>query len=1153
MVCSGDVSESHYRLVSQRSAGPDGVAYAGVDARDGRPVLVQRLFLASRIDQRWRALCHRIRLAETIAHPGCVRLLAFDGGARDPFLVTPLYERTLSDALEDGLRRERTLGYTSAIAQCLQEAHRLGVMHGRLCPSRVFVDDADQIRIDLFGPRTGDARPLSDQDRACLIEGDHITPATDVYALGGLCVALLTGKPAQRTHLGDDQPTSVATADQRLDALILEMLAPDPDARPSMAEVVARLSRAESTEVFTDDPEVVKPLETSDVPAQIGRFRIVDLIGEGGMGRVYRAEDIADGRQVALKVLRDHFAEDEQALRRFYREARVLADLDNPHIAAFIEVNEDAGRHYLAMELVEGKSLNEVLDEQTRLAVEKAMSVTREVALALADVHDLGIVHRDIKPANILLTAEHQVKLCDFGIAREVDQRDELLTAAGMAVGTPHYMSPEQCTGSAVDAATDIYALGITLYKMLTGIVPFNAPDARAIVYKHLAEDPPPIRERCPEIDHGGVELLARMLAKHPDDRIRDARVLLDELERIRRGTSQDIAAHPRLPDGAGKSLSYRFEWNLESTPSQLWPYVSHTERLNRAIGLDSIDFTRRNDEGFVETYGKLRLAGMLLDWREHPYEWVAPRRMGILREFASGPFVWLHSSVELIPRGTGTQLIHVVQVEPRGVLGRAAAAMEVGYKARKNLERVYQRIDAFCQQGRSGATGVMPAVTDASGQAVLDPFEDPPQLDDTQLARIEEAEERLLDEGVALDVARKLCSYLRFAPPQEAARIRPRAFARRFLFDHREVLRACLFGAKHGLFVLLWDVICPRCQIPSNIVETLEALREHQHCDACDLSFDADLGSSVEIIFRAHPQVRDSELGVYCIGGPGHTPHVIVQVRLAPGERFEADLRLDPGHYRVAGRQMRTSWGFTVEPDAPLQHWELPLREGLPPLVPRIIGSGTQRIVLCNDADHEIVARIEKTAGREDAVTAAEVACSPLFRQLFPTEVLAPGHLVAISHVTLLLVELTDAWQPGEDEASMYGRINALQQLTQQLCATKGGAVVKLVGDGVMAVFNEPTGAVRAGLALLDQGRHERLRLAAHAGAAMATSINDRLDYFGRIVRELHTLLNAAEPATMMVSEALYADPGVSALLAAHGGRSVVEADGVVGQLLSA
>ncbi len=1185
------MSSSPFGLVRQLSYGPDGVRYLGIDHRDGADICIWRLILARDDPSRWFGICHRMGAVVGLAHRGIAPVRVWQPDGPEPYLVTDFVPDTLETRLGE-FDRDRAVVFLLELGEALAEAHRLGLGHGSLCPSTVHLDGAGQPRLELFGLHTG-APPLTERDLSCLgPDGPIADPRPrDVYGLAMLGLLLLNGRAPQScgaTATTDEAVTQLADAGPPLSALFREMLAPEPEARPSMPEVLERLRRPDVSQLFT----VLSPgvqtaaAETSDTatlgPGQrVGRFQLKAQLGEGGMGKVFHATDAADGREVALKVLHAHWSRDDEALRRFYREARLLSQLHNPHIAQFIDANEADGVHYLAMEFVRGRSLHEVVEERTRLPPDLALTVTRDVALALADVHDLGIIHRDIKPANILLVeddASPRAKLCDFGIAREVAS-DQELTRAGLTVGTPHYMSPEQCVGGEVTAASDIYALGITLFKMLAGHVPFNAREAQAIVYKHLAEAVPDIQAICPEVDDGAARVLRRMLEKLPEARIQNARALLEELEGLRGANKTSIAAHPRLPVDAHDVITYDFEWPLESSPPELWPHVSHTERLNRAIGLGSVDFARSVDSrGQVNTHGRTKQAGMTLEWQEHPYEWVAPTRMGVLREYSAGPLAWLRSSVELLPRGRGTLLRHQIQVQPRGMLGKAAAAMEVGLKARRNLEAVYQRIDAMVQQQRS-----VPSSRGAGApalQLVDDPFEQAPRLD----AHVERRLATLASElGARVDaeVAAQLVDWVRRAPAQEVARIRPRAFAAKHGLDHRRVLEACLHGSKLGLLVMLWDIICPRCRIPSNIVESLEALREHAHCDACDWSFELDFAQSVEIMFRAAPELRDAELGTYCIGGPGHTPHVIMQIRLAPRERFEVELMLDEGSYQVTGKRLPLTWGFTVRSGAPLSRWEIrigdehlegrserprsassrPSQRELELTQPvaiesrrdaraghRVIDAGRQRIVVCNDTDEEVVARIEREGERAFAMTAAEAAASAAFRELFPQQILAPGHLISVGRVTFLMADA--ALWASDDEAGAFARLTELARVVTAAVEAAGGAVVKLHGEGVMAAFNHPVAATRAALALVDR-RVLDLRVAVHSGASLVTSINDRLDYFGRAVLATESLLCAVELGQAVISEATYADPEVAELLAAGGPTRVVMTQRLVGQVL--
>ena len=1001
------------RLDRQVSAGPDGVRYAGLDPNDDTPVVVERLFLAKRAPGRWPKLSHRIRLAAQLEAPGLAPFRGFQGDGDDPYLVLGAPVSTLAERLIDGISHERAIAYVVSLAQTLDAGHRLNLVHGRLCPSHVSLDADGEIAIELFGTRTGDPRPLDAIDRPCL-DPSNSGPEGDVFSLAALAVALLTGEAHDTTS--KELPTSIRDSSTRLDALLTEMLALDPMARPSMAEVAERLQRAEATEAFARPESVAQSTAGRLEPDIIlGRYRLEETIGEGAMGKVFRARDIASAEPVALKVIHPHCADDTAALQRFYREARLLAELDNPHIARFIEVNEDRGAHFLAMELVLGTSVEERLKSEGPLEEAQALSVVRDVATALADVHDIGAVHRDVKPSNILLVTREEggdvAKLCDFGIARTNDPGEGELTRVGMAVGTPHYMSPEQCTGDAVGPATDVYALGITLFKMLVGRVPFNATATQAIVAKHLTEPVPNLAELRPDLSEATMHLVYRMLEKDLSLRIADARSLLEAIEQTRGTGPTNIAAHPKVPEAGSSVQHYEFCWQLSSPPEALWPHVSNTERLNRAIGLGAVDYERDVQSGEVATFGHLTVSGMALDWREHAYEWVAPRRLGILREFSAGPFVWMRSSVELVPNNGGTELHHVIDVVPRGVLGRAATAMEVGYRARRNLERVYQRIDRICS---------------LEDDTVRDPFQDTGALDHARRQRLEEGRQRLEALGASDDAADLLCRHLPSGSDQDVARIRPRALARRFGVDDDDFARACMLATQCGLVQLLWDVICPRCQIPSNIVESLAVLQAHDRCEACDLSFELDFGRSVEVFFRAHPAVRNSELGIYCIGGPGHTPHVLAQVRLTPGERFEVELGLEAGNYRVAVRTHPMTWPFVVEEGAPLSQWEIDLGRGGGPAGARSLAEGRQRLVLNNALGREIVARVEKSNGRQDALTAAEMACSSLFRDLFPGEVLGPGF--SASEVPEAVEQIISVWEarrnPGESFADTYQRL---------------------------------------------------------------------------------------------------------------------------------
>jgi len=273
------------------------------------------------------------------------------------------------------------------------------------------------------------------------------------------------------------------------------------------------------------------------------RFKVTALIARGGMGRVYRAEQAPLGRVCAIKVLNPAYAaeHDPEFHKRFFLEASVASKLTHPNTVTVFDYGKtDDDIYYMAMEYLEGHTLHRAIREAGHLPEERAAHIARQVCRALREAHSLGAIHRDLKPANIFLV-EHGdeadfVKVLDFGLVKNVDEgKGEDLTKTGLFMGSPKYMSPEQIRGDKVDARTDVYALGIILYEMLTGKVPFDRPTSVNILMAHVHEEPPPLREMNPAIQVSPAmeELLARCLAKDPERRFRSMDEVLAALKRV--------------------------------------------------------------------------------------------------------------------------------------------------------------------------------------------------------------------------------------------------------------------------------------------------------------------------------------------------------------------------------------------------------------------------------------------------------------------------------------------------------------------------------------------------------------------------------------------------------------------------------------------
>ncbi len=252
------------------------------------------------------------------------------------------------------------------------------------------------------------------------------------------------------------------------------------------------------------------------------RYEILAVIGSGGMSTVFRARDQRLGRDVAIKILHAQFAADHDFVERFRQEAEFAAGLSaHPNIVSIFDVGEDGDIRYMVMELIEGRNLKDLINDEAPLSVERAFSIGQAIASALAFAHQRGLIHRDIKPQNILVSPDGSVRVTDFGIARSAASSQ--MTRTGVVLGTAHYLSPEQAQGQPAGAASDIYALGIVLFEMLTGSLPFDADNALAVAMKQVHELPPSPNKLNPDIPPGAAAVVLRALNKDPAERYRNA------------------------------------------------------------------------------------------------------------------------------------------------------------------------------------------------------------------------------------------------------------------------------------------------------------------------------------------------------------------------------------------------------------------------------------------------------------------------------------------------------------------------------------------------------------------------------------------------------------------------------------------------------
>jgi TolB-like protein len=367
------------------------------------------------------------------------------------------------------------------------------------------------------------------------------------------------------------------------------------------------------------------PEGTVRVPGMIGRllgaYEIVEPLGEGGMGVVYRAKDATLDREVALKVLQPYLAQDAEYERRFIREAKTAAKLDHPNIVAVYAAGRCENVLFMAMQLVRGRTLQQILKQRKRLPVAEALAIARQAAEALDAAHREGLVHRDIKPNNIMVDAEGRVKIMDFGLMRS-KLGGEAITQRGDFFGTPEYASPEQCETSELDGRSDLYSLGVVLYELLCGRMPYRADTPLALFKKILQEKPRSLRSINPAVPPAVAALVEKLMAKSPADRFASGGELAAEIRRVEQaGLSVPGSRAPMIGLGmavaAGLAIAVAFALGAHSpasngpkpaAPTGVVAPASRLERFKLAI----LDFKNGTPDSGTNYY-EVALSDLLI------------------------------------------------------------------------------------------------------------------------------------------------------------------------------------------------------------------------------------------------------------------------------------------------------------------------------------------------------------------------------------------------------------------------------------------------------------------------------------------------------------------------------------------------------------
>ncbi len=571
----------------------------------------------------------------------------------------------------------------------------------------------------------------------------------------------------------------------------------------------------------------------------------------------------------------------------------------------------------------------------------------------------------------------------------------------------------------------------------------------------------------------------------------------------------------------------FQWEWELASEPEQIWPYVSDSNRFNRDIGFPEVEELGFSPAGSKVYRYKTDVPGINIVWEEETYEWIAPFYQRNLHRFKRGIWETGEAEVRLRPRPEGgTYLTYSFRIVPRNVLGLIYTPLTMRLVNGVRIDQAIRHYDQIVQARQ----GYLPL--NVSDSFVVGGRE-----------RLAALQQQLIDNAQPAALVELLTSYIAQASEVDCARLRPYMLADTWQQPRRAVLELFLHATRAGMLELQWEMLCPLCRNAAEHLPALGDLTPDSHCNYCDVDFTVNFEQSVELVFRVSPRIRETPDRKFCTGGPQFTPHILLQHRVPPqGEIHWQPLHLDNGRYRL--RSFRNAGRLVLQvTDAGSPQAHLHLSDGvweLPPLelAPQPV------LHLHNTSDVPQIFIIERVAWSDQAVTAAEVTAMQTFRDLFSSEALRPDAQIAVGTLTIMFTDLrqSSALYQEIGDAPAFGLVMRHFDVLHRIVQEEGGAIVKTIGDAVMAVFRQPEMAVRAGsrmqVALAQPAdpvdRPLMLRVGIHTGSCIAVNLNDRLDYFGSTVNMAARLTNLSSGADLVISEPLYTDANVAAWLAA-------------------
>lgn len=571
------------------------------------------------------------------------------------------------------------------------------------------------------------------------------------------------------------------------------------------------------------------------------------------------------------------------------------------------------------------------------------------------------------------------------------------------------------------------------------------------------------------------------------------------------------------------KPIKIIWKWQLNALPEEIWPYLSDTNRLFKDInqpGIQQADITKPLEPEFAQlTYNNINRYNI---WEEEPYEWEYPFRFGVVRYYKSGSYKNLKIQVDLQPNKQGTILQLTLWAKPRMGVMSVLSTLKLKTIVKRRIRQTIRSYDLLALQNKKHFQ-----------------LAQKNQLKRNQQRRLEQVLDQLGSTEVNLQILDQLVGLVQTGDDLELQRIQPYEFADCCELPRQEVLKVFINAAKAGLLSFRWDLYCPKCRSIQHSVKTLNQIHEPIHCHDCDQQFNVNFNRTIQLSFTPHPLIRKVNKKEYCNRGPQSSPHIFIQQYLKPGEQCFVKTNLPKGQYLL-----RTKGN-----------------EGVATVTVNELGNETVHITLSEkgfDGEHVSIGAdpnlsftnatqspqlliLEQKEWAQKGLSAAEATSCQLFRNLFADEVLRKGEKISVDNLTLMFTDLFDStgiYTENGDEKAVGQLINHFEIL-QEVVAQHQGAIVKTIGDSVMAVFCKPEQAFKAYLTAQQTlsgddrfSNHLQLNAGIHHGSCMAVNLNSRIDYFGSTVNIASRFVDLAEENEVVVSQNTFSSAQLQAML---------------------